>query len=109
MMMKREELVVALRSLADAVEAWPDEIANRLRVEASWFKAASVDDLRSVCEVFTGKREILKLSSPEVGAVESSLGPIRAVMYYNRGILGDKVTVTEADLSLLDAPHPVEV
>jgi hypothetical protein len=107
--MKREELVVALRSLADAVETLPEEIVDRLRVEARWYKATKIEELHTLLHVFSDKREIQNLSSPEVGAVESSLGPIRAVMYYDRAVLGQKVTVTEADLSLLDAPHPVEV
>ena len=108
-MMKREELVVALRTLADAVEALPEEIAERVKVEARFYKATTIEELRRLCEVFSGRREIMDLSSSEVGAVDGSRGPIRAVMYYDRAVLGQKVTVTEADLSLLDAPQPVEV
>ena len=107
--MKREELVVALRTLADAVEALPEEIAERVKVEARFYKATTIEELRRLCEVFTGTREVIDLIHSEVGAIESSLGPIHAVLYYDRAVLGQKVTVSEADLSLLDAPQPVEV
>ncbi len=107
--MKPGELVSALRTLADAVESLPEEIAEQVKVEARFYKAKTIEELRRLCEVFPGGREVLNLISCEAGAIESSIGPIRAVLYYDRAVLGQTVTVTEADLSLLDAPHPVEV
>lgn len=106
-MSAKEKLLGSLARLVAIVDHMPEDEAAKVRLEARYFYADTISELRGIVSMLDGPHEPVDLQKSDVDAICSACGNVRVTIYH-RNLLGGKVMIGERDMSLLEASHASE-